>query len=312
MIYPPFADNAMRTACLIRHVLLTCLFTACLVPAAATGATDAVAPPSAVDFTPSYDCLVDRLQRDGFDPSYLAAVFTDHRTRFLPDILYINLTSKYRDADYSRFTRGPAVRETRQFLHEESDYLNRLEQQFEVNKEVIVSILYIESGFGKNSGSNVVLNVFSTLALAADPDIQSAAAGRIAGSYPDMSGEEIEQRAHKKAAWAYEELKSLLTIARAQNIDPLSVRGSWAGAFGMPQFLPSSYARFARDGNDDGAVSLHDRYDAMASVANYLKRNGWRLNAAAARQKKIIRTYNNSGAYAEAVLQLARLMKEKG
>jgi membrane-bound lytic murein transglycosylase B len=155
-----------------------------------------------------------------------------------------------------------------------------------------------------------VFNVFSTLALATAPDIQSAAADRIAGSFPQMSRKEIEQRAQQKAAWAYQELKSLLTIARTQSIDPLSIRGSWAGAFGMSQFLPSSYAQFARDGNADGTINLHDRYDAMTSVATYLKSHGWTLDATEARQKAIIRTYNNSGAYSEAVLQLARLMEE--
>jgi membrane-bound lytic murein transglycosylase B len=303
-------DDAMRTAHLMQHVLLAGFLTACMVPAAAFGTKEALAPSPAIDFTPSYDSLVERLQGDGFDPSYLNTAFTDHRTRFLPDVLYINLTSKYRDADYSRYTSGPSVRQARQFLHEESTYLDRLEMQFQVHKEVIVSILYIESAFGKNAGSNVVFNVFSTLALAAAPDIQSAAADRIAGSFPQMSRKEIEQRAQQKAAWAYQELKSLLTIARTQSIDPLSIRGSWAGAFGMSQFLPSSYAQFARDGNADGTINLHDRYDAMTSVATYLKSHGWTLDATEARQKAIIRTYNNSGAYSEAVLQLARLMEE--
>ena len=57
-------------------------------------------------------------------------------------------------------------------------------------------------------------------------------------------------------------------------------------------------------------ISLHDRYDAMASVATYLKSHGWTLDATEARQKAIIRKYNNSGAYSEAVLQLARRMEE--
>jgi membrane-bound lytic murein transglycosylase B len=305
-------DDAMRTAHLMQQVLLACFLTACMVPAAASGTKEASAPSPAIDFTPSFAGLVERLQRDGFDPSYLNAAFTDHRTRFLPDVLYINLTSTYRDADYSNFTSGPSVRQARRFLLEESAYLDRLEKQFQVHKEVIVSILYIESAFGKHAGSNVVFNVFSTLALASDPEIQSAAADRIAGSFPRMGRKEIEERAQQKSAWAYHELKSLFTIARTQGIDPLSIRGSWAGAFGMSQFLPSSYAQFARDGNDDGTISLHDRYDAMTSVAAYLKSHGWTLDATEARQKAIIRKYNNSGAYSEAVLQLARLMDKNG
>lgn len=293
------------------RLLLTCLLVFSAARAAAPDTQEpAVASPAAA-FSPTYECLIELLLRDGFDLAYLTAIYTDPRTHFLPDVLLINLTGKYRDADYSRFTSSSSVRHARQFLAEESAYLNRVETLFEVDREVIVSILYIESAFGKNAGNNVVLNVFSTLALAAGTEILNAVTDRIAASYPHMTRAELEQRAHKKSEWAYQELKALLTIARNQSIDALSIRGSWAGAFGMPQFLPSSYAQFARDGNDDGKVSLHDRYDAMTSVANYLRSHGWTRGAPETHKKAVIRKYNNSGAYTEAVLQLARLVKEK-
>ncbi len=300
----------MRIVYVLQHLLIIGSLMGRAVPAAAQGMQEAVTPAAAFDINPGYGSLVDQLRRDGFDPSYLAAVFADRRARFLPDVLFINLTGKYRAADYTRFTGGASVRQARHFLNEESAYLERVEKQFQVNKEVIVSILCVESDLGKNTGSNLVFNVFSTLALAADPAMLSTVTDRIAGSYPQMSRAELEQRARKKSAWAYQELKSLLTIARGQDTDPLRIKGSWAGAFGMAQFLPSSYARFARDGNGDGRINLHDRYDAMASVANYLKSHGWRPDATEAEKRSIIRKYNNSRAYTEAVLGLARLVEE--
>ena len=303
---------SMRGLLLLQRLLLTCFLIFSLTPAAAPDMQEQTVPSPAFDFTPGYGRLVELLLSDGFDPPYLTAIFADQRTHFLPDVLFINLTSTYRDADYSRFTSRPSVRHARQFLDEESAYLGRVEKLFQVDKEVIVSILYIESAFGENAGNNIVFNVFSTLALAATPEILNALTERVAGAFPRISSAEIEQRAHNKSEWAYQELKTLLTITRNQSIDALSIRGSWAGAFGMSQFLPSSYAQFARDGNDDGKVSLHDRYDAMTSVANYLKSHGWTMDAPEAQKKAIIRKYNNSGAYTEAVLQLARLIKESG
>ena len=296
----------------LQSLLFMCLLAlTCLSAAAPDMAPPAVSTSSSLS-SQNYDGLIDRLAGEGFDRVYLTSVFKDPRTRFLPDVLYTNLTSKYRDADYSRFTSMPSVSQARRFLTDEATYLNGVEQLYQVDKEIIVSILYIESAFGRNAGSNIVFNVFSTLSLAATPEVLDSMKERIGGEYPRLGRTEIEGRAQKKAERAYQELKSLLTIALSERADVFSFRGSWAGAFGMSQFLPSSYLRYALDGNSDGKVSLHDRYDAITSVANYLKRHGWTMDAPDTLKKEVIRQYNNSVAYTEAVLQLARLIKDQG
>ncbi len=296
----------------LQSLLFMCCLALTCVPAAAPDMAPPAVSTSSSLLSQNYDGLIGRLAGEGFDRVYLTSVFKDPRTRFLPDVLYTNLTSKYRDADYSRFTSIPSVTQARRFLTDEATYLNGVEQLYQVDKEIIVSILYIESAFGRNAGSNIVFNVFSTLSLAATPEVLDSMKERIGGEYPRLGRTEIEGRAQKKAEWAYQELKSLLTIALSERADVFSFRGSWAGAFGMSQFLPSSYLRYALDGNSDGKVSLHDRYDAITSVANYLKRHGWTMDAPDTRKKEVIRQYNNSGAYTEAVLRLARLIKDQG
>ena len=259
-----------------------------------------------------YGYLIDQLVLDGFDRTYLQSIFRDPRVRFLPNVLLINLISKYIVADYSRFTSRQSVRNARQFLAQESTFLSKVEKRFEVDKEVIVSILFIESAFGKRTGTNTVFNVFSTLSLASRPEIHKVMAEQIAAAYPQITTEDIEKRARRKSKWAYHELKTLLTLTRQESIDVLQVKGSWAGAFGIAQFLPSSYMKFALDGNNDRKVRLHNRYDAIVSVANYLKENGWRKDLPDPQQRMIIRKYNNSSAYSDTVLELSRMIRGQG
>jgi len=89
----------------------------------------------------------------------------------------------------------------------------------------------------------------------------------------------------------------------------LAITGSGAGAFGLTQFLPSSYLRFAVDGDGDGVVSLYDADDAIASTANYLRGNGWRPGISYTDQRRVIWTYNHSDAYIDTVLRLADVLE---
>jgi membrane-bound lytic murein transglycosylase B len=103
----------------------------------------------------------------------------------------------------------------------------------------------------------------------------------------------------------YPEVLATFRLAERLGIDPLGIRGSPSGAFGLPQFLPTSYLRFAVDGNGDGLVSLYDPADAIASAANYLVSHGWRPALTRQQQRQVIWAYNHSAAYIDAVLFLA-------
>jgi membrane-bound lytic murein transglycosylase B len=89
----------------------------------------------------------------------------------------------------------------------------------------------------------------------------------------------------------------------------VDLRGSWAGAFGYPQFLPSSYLKWAVDGDNDGDIDLYTIADAAFSIGNYLKSNGWSVKPSA--RKNAIHHYNNSDAYVKAVYTLANKLLPK-
>ena len=86
------------------------------------------------------------------------------------------------------------------------------------------------------------------------------------------------------------------------------MKGSWAGAFGIPQFVPSSYVKYGADGNGDGAVDLYNLADALASMANYLRSFGW-SDQDPVKKKEAVYAYNHCDNYVQAVFAYARALK---
>jgi membrane-bound lytic murein transglycosylase B len=98
-------------------------------------------------------------------------------------------------------------------------------------------------------------------------------------------------------------------LSHETNRDPLSIKGSWAGAFGLPQFIPSSYRKYGAEGNRDGRVDLDNLPDSFASIANYLKASGWDRQDPA-KKKEAVYAYNHCDNYVQAVLDYARALKK--
>lgn len=135
--------------------------------------------------------------------------------------------------------------------HEE--YLRRAEAEFGVPAEVILGILGVETAFGQNTGSFRVVDSLATIAFDGP----------------------------RRQDYFREELKELLLLARDMSIDPLEIKGSYAGAMGLPQFMPSSYRRHAVDYDHDEFIDLiGSPADAIGSIGSYLKAYGWKQGEA--------------------------------
>ncbi len=127
--------------------------------------------------------------------------------------------------------------------------LRRAEKQFGVPQEIIVAIIGVETVYGENMGSYRVLDALTTLAF----------------DYP------------RRADFFRSELEHFLLLARAEQFDLLDVRGSYAGAIGIPQFMPSSHRKYAIDYNHNQKIDLRrEARDAIGSVGNYFQGYGWR------------------------------------
>jgi membrane-bound lytic murein transglycosylase B len=126
--------------------------------------------------------------------------------------------------------------------------LTRAEREYGVPAEIVVAVIGVETLYGRNLGSYRVIDALSTLAF----------------DYP------------RRATFFRTELKDFLRLARDQGISPLAPKGSFAGAMGVPQFMPGSYLRYAIDFDGDGHVDLwNSGPDVVGSVANYLARHDW-------------------------------------
>ena len=134
------------------------------------------------------------------------------------------------------------------FMRQFSRTLGRASDQYGVPPQIVTAIIGVETRYGKQSGNYPIIDSLSTLGFAYPP----------------------------RAAFFRGELKQFFLMAREEKFDPLLPRGSYAGALGMPQFIPSSFRRYAVDFDGNGKRDLwNSTADAIGSVANYFEQHGW-------------------------------------
>ncbi|WP_085246758.1 lytic murein transglycosylase B [Gilliamella mensalis] len=133
------------------------------------------------------------------------------------------------------------------FWNQYEKELQRAYNEYGVPPEIIVGIIGVETGWGRVMGKTKVIDALSTLAF----------------DYP------------RRAQYFSNELEDFLVMCRDEGVDPFDLYGSFAGAMGYGQFMPSAFRKYAIDFNHDGHVDLWDPVDAIGSVANYFKSHGW-------------------------------------
>ena len=214
-----------------------------------------------------------------------------------------NLKQVEYKATYEHFLTPASVRKGQAFLDKNQEWLAAVTSRFEVESSVITAIFLIESDFGHYPGRYPLLKVFTSLASCDQEKYLLQVFKKLKVDYPDLDYNWLKKRARKKAAWGYTQLVALLQLADRLEVE--TVKGSWAGAFGICQFVPSSCLNYAVDGSGDGRIDLYDFKDAAASVANYLKAHGWRLGLSVKQQEKVVWSYNHSQLYCRTVVALA-------
>lgn len=199
--------------------------------------------------------VIDRLEREqGFSRNYLYGVFSRvERQQWILD--FVNRpkgTGKPRPGGWTRYSRK-FITDTRidkgvRFWRRYAADLSRAEATYGVPAEYIVSILGVETNYGDYLGSHKVINALATLAF----------------DYP------------RRADFFTGELEHFLVMARDEAFDPFEPVGSYAGAMGLGQFMPSSFREYAVDFDGDDRRDLWNPVDAIGSVANYFVGYGWR------------------------------------
>lgn len=160
----------------------------------------------------------------------------------------------------ARFVEPIRIEAGLRFWQAQRETLERAEASYGVPAWLIVGIIGVETLYGRHTGNYRVLDALATLSL----------------DFP-----ETHPRAAERQAYFRGELETLLQLSREQGVSPDAWRGSYAGAMGLPQFMPSSWTRHAVDFDGDGRIDLRtSAADAIGSVAHYMQQHGWRSGMA--------------------------------
>lgn len=223
--------------------------------------TAAAAPQGSTAYASRPEALIfadDLAQRRDLDREWVRQAIG--QARFLPQVPRLVLpppkgTAKNWAAYRSRFIEPVRIRAGVRFWQEHAATLLRAEQEYGVPQEIIVGILGVETLYGQHMGNFRVMDALATLAF----------------DFP-----EAHPRAAERTAFFRRELEQFLSLMHRTGTDPFTPRGSFAGAMGWPQFMPSSWVRHAVDFDGDGRVDLFGSpQDAIGSVANYFIGHGW-------------------------------------
>lgn len=148
-----------------------------------------------------------------------------------------------------------------QYWNEHAKMLETAEKQYGVPAKIIVAIIGVETSYGETKGNYPVLSTLATL------------------SFDNF----------RRTKFFRDEMTQFLLLTREQHLKPLSIKGSYAGAIGLPQFMPSSYRQYAVDFNQKGYTDLMNNHeDAIASVANYLQKHGWQTGKSVAIKASVL------------------------
>ncbi|MCU9951279.1 lytic murein transglycosylase B [Pseudomonas sp. PDM13] len=217
------------------------------------GVLGAAAPALAGDYegSPQVAEFVAEMTRDyGFAGEQLVSLFREvERKQAILDAISrpaerVKPWKEYRPI----FITDARIQKGVDFWNKHADALARAEKEYGVPAQVIVAIIGVETFYGGNTGSYRVIDALSTLGF----------------DYPP------------RADFFRKQLKEFLLLAREEQVDPLTLKGSYAGAMGLPQFMPGSFRAYAVDFDGDGHIDIwNNPVDAIGSVASYFKRHGW-------------------------------------
>ena len=255
-----------------------------------------------------FEFLQGKLIKDGFSNEKIRRLYSRPQVFFETEGVTLLFTYSEAKLDYDQFAANWSINRAKKYMGKYKEDLDRVETAYGVNSRVITAILLVESSLGEYLGKRSTLNTLSTLASLMDPDTRSEFYKKIPKD-KRISRKKFEKSAQRKSKWAYKELKAFLKYTHQEGFDPAEIPGSFAGAMGLSQFMPSNILAYGRDGNNDGSIDLLTHPDAIASIANYLKSHGWRPGISRKKAEKVIYHYNHSKYYVKAILKIADLLK---
>lgn len=253
--------------------------------------------------------LIQRLIQDGFNAKQIRRLYNRNDDVYF-ESRGVSLYFLHNEAkiDYNRMTKRAWIREARVYLKDNAEAFTAAEQKFGVDPNVITAIILVETKLGRYVGKRSILNTLSTMAVLTEPEQRDYLWEQLPKENR-YSRDDYDRKADQKSSWAYRELKAFLTYTSLHRIDPVTVRGSYAGALGLAQFMPSNILAYGKDGNGDGRIDLFDDADAIFSIASYLKHYGWKPGIDDKKAYNCVYRYNHSKYYVDTILKIRNLLE---
>ena len=255
-----------------------------------------------------FNLLQNRLIQDGFNPAKIKKLYKSPGVTFDTKGVSLYFVHKESKLNYDQFLEKDQIQKAKNYIAANQKAFISTEKAYGVERYVITAIILVETRLGTYVGKRSILNTLSTMAALADANNRKILWKKIAGS-TRLSKTEFKAKAQRKSSWAYQELKAFLKHCIKENINPLTINGSYAGAMGICQFMPTNILTLARDGNGDGRIDLFNNADAIRSIASYLNNSGWYSGISTQKAFNVIYTYNHSKYYVRTVLKIAQLLR---
>jgi len=249
-----------------------------------------------------------RLIEDGLSRNYIEKTFTNPKVSFSLKGVSLFFVHSESSLNYDQFLSRKSISNALKYMADHKQALQKAENIYGVDKTIITAIVLVETRLGTYLGNRLVINTLSTMAALSEKKNKEALWASLSDSNR-FTRKEFDKKVLRKSKWAYAELKAFLKFAQREKIDPVAVKGSYAGAMGISQFMPSKALKLGKDGNNDGKVNLFEHPDAIHSIANYLKRYGWKPNITRQKAHKILYKYNHSNYYVDTLLKISDKLK---
>lgn len=267
---------------------------------------------SSGSLAPNPKWLKKELTRMRLPKSFIKESLEYYEKETFDKILKLNLVGFLQPPAHMDLVTDRSVHETKKFIQLNNTAFRLAEERYEVPGEVVSSLLWIETKHGLHVGKYNVLSVYYHI-LQADIPANRKRLTQIAleknrklGKYTNNKLIKLmAERTKKRTSWAREQIWALAASYRANKLDLKTLKGSFAGAFGLSQFIPSSYKEYAQAARPDLPPDLYNPNDAILSVAHYLRTHGW-SNTSSEDQVKSLMKYNQSRDYADSILEISK------
>lgn len=254
------------------------------------------------------------LQRMGLSKSFIAESMKYYEPASFDATVTLNLLGFLRPAgEHMNRVTPQAIRESAHFLEKHQTFFAKAEKRHQVPAPVISSLLWIETRHGRDMGKFHIVSVYLHL-LQTDRKKNRVHLTKLAFEKNKQEQRFTKkqlrklmiERTKKKSDWAREQILALASIRKKKHLNIKTLRGSYAGAFGLAQFIPSSYRDYAQALKIKSTPDLTSPSDAIMSVANYLKKSGWPRKEDEEEKIAALMKYNNSRDYAESILAISK------